>query len=108
MDSGATRTLVGLPGYEVLQKLNFKLIKHSMFCSVANGQTCESIGFMQVPVTLMGKTRFLDILVMPKLSHKLILGVDFWQSMEIVHDLKQNVWHFSDIPKVAVSKLLTI
>lgn len=80
LDSGATRTLVGLPGYELFQKLNLNLIKHSVTCSVANGQTCRSIGYVQAPITVMSKTRVIDVLVVPELSHKMILGVDFWKT----------------------------
>ena len=96
LDSGATRTIIGLPGYELLQRLGLKLVGNQTNCTVANGQSCSSIGFMQVPFCLMGKTRIIDVLVLPELSHTLILGVDFWKSMEIVPDLNQDIWHFAD------------
>ena len=69
LDSGATRTLVGLPGYEILLSLGLKLIKQSNFCTVANGQQCKCIGYIQTPITLMNKTHIIDILVLPELSH---------------------------------------
>jgi hypothetical protein len=100
LDSGASRTLVGLPGYEILKSLGLVLQKQTVKCTVANGQSCSSIGYIQVPITLMNKTRIIDVLVIPELSHTLILGIDFWKIMEIVPDLKQDVWHFSE----AVSK----
>ncbi|KAJ8983608.1 hypothetical protein NQ317_004246 [Molorchus minor] len=46
-------------------------------CSVANGQVCSGIGVVKTPVCLMGKVSVLDILVVPALSNKLILGTDF-------------------------------
>lgn len=96
LDSGASRTIVGQPGFKILQSLGLKLVNQQTACTVANGQTCSSIGYFQTPVSLLDKTRMIDILVLPELSHKLILGIDFWRSMEIIPDLNQDVWHFSD------------
>lgn len=84
-----------MEGYQVLAQLGLKLDStRKVKCSVANGQECVSIGVVKTPVCLMGKVCVLDILVVPTLSSKLILGVDFWFSMDIVPDLKKNVWHF--------------
>ena len=96
LDSGASRTLVGLPGYETLLSLGLKLFKQTNSCTVANGQVCTSIGYIQTPITLMGKTRIVDIVVLPELSHNIILGIDFWKAMGIMPDLGQDVWHFSE------------
>ncbi|KAJ8937185.1 hypothetical protein NQ314_012012 [Rhamnusium bicolor] len=65
-------------------------------CKVANGQMCASIGYVSTPVTLGDKARIIDILVIPELPHKLILGVDFWVSMNIIPDLRQRIWHLSN------------
>lgn len=96
LDSGATRTIVGQPGYQFLKELGFSLQPHVMTCTVANGQSCESIGTMYVPMTLMGRTHLVDLLVVPALHHQLILGIDFWKTMGVVPDLRQNAWHFSN------------
>ena len=96
LDSGATRTIVGLPGFQTFQRLGIKLHKQETNCTVANGQGCTSIGFMQIPFRLLDRVRILDVLVLPELSHTLILGIDFWRSMEIVPDLKQDIWHFAN------------
>ena len=42
----------------------------------------------------MDKVHVIDILAIPELSHTLILGVDFWLAMNIVPDLKRDIWHF--------------
>lgn len=103
LDSGASRTIVGLPGFEILQSLGLKMVKQSTNCTVANGQSCLSIGYFPTPITLKHKTCIIDILVLPDLAHKLILGVDFWRTMGIVPDLRQDVWHFTatdELPSV--------
>ncbi|KAJ8938753.1 hypothetical protein NQ314_011350, partial [Rhamnusium bicolor] len=96
LDSGASRTLVGATGYEILRQIGLSLQPMVTQCKVANGQTCASIGYVSTPVTLGDKARIIDILVIPELPHKLILGVDFWVSMNIIPDLRQRIWHFSD------------
>ncbi|KAJ8927539.1 hypothetical protein NQ314_019981 [Rhamnusium bicolor] len=96
LDSGASRTLVGATGYEILRQIGLSLQPMVTQCKVANGQMCASIGYVSTPVTLGDKARIIDILVIPELPHKLILGVDFWVSMNIIPDLRQRIWHFSD------------
>lgn len=96
LDSGATNTLVGQPGLEILLKLGLNLdTRKQVNCTVANGQTCFSKGVIRAPFCLMGKIHILEVLVVPQLPHTLILGTDFWLVMGIVPDLKRNVWHFS-------------
>lgn len=96
LDSGASRTIVGHTGYDILKSLGLQLIKKPSNCTVANGQICASVGYISAPVTLINKTHFIEILVLPELSHQLILGVDFWKIMKLIPDLRQDVWHFSD------------
>lgn len=108
LDSGASRTLVGASGYEILKKVGLPLTPSVTKCTVANGQSCSSIGYVVTPISLMNKIRIIDILVVPELPHKLILGIDFWMSMDIVPDLRQSIWHFSEnAPPVKINSILT-
>lgn len=103
LDSGASRTIVGQSGYVILQNLGLQLVRKHSNCTVANGQVCASIGFISAPITLMNKTHFVEVLVLPELSHQLILGVDFWKAMKLIPDLQQDVWHFADsLPQTEV------
>lgn len=96
LDSGATCTLVGRSGWEFLKRLGLELdTSTKTACTVANGQQCRSVGRVHVPFELMGKLCVLEVLVMPDLSHHLLLGTDFWIAMGIVPDLRSDVWHFS-------------
>lgn len=96
LDSGASRSIIGMPGLCLLEKLGFSLQKQTTTCTVANGGKCTSTGFISTPISLMGKTCIIDILVIPELAHNLILGIDFWREMEIVPDLRKDVWHFAN------------
>lgn len=67
-------------------------------CTVANGQTVNSIGIIQVSMRVRDRVKMIDVVVVPELPHVLILGSDFWIKMGIVPDLRQNEWHFTDNP----------
>lgn len=97
LDSGSSVTLVGKEGYKILENLGLPLDdRHQIKCTVANGQICASAGIVKTPVSLMDKVCVLDIVVLPNLSNKLILGTDFWLLMDVVPNLKRNVWHFGE------------
>lgn len=97
LDSGASRTIVGNLGWNFLRELDLKLDPSSKInCVVANGTNCSSIGCVSVPFKLMNKVEILDVVVVPELPHFLILGVDFWKIMQIIPDLRSDVWKFSD------------
>lgn len=99
LDSGATRTVVGLSGFKILLNLGLTLNKRETdACTVANGQTCKSIGY--ISTRLIDKIVVLEILVIPDLPRELILGMDFWLAMDLVPDLKRDVWHFGSNPPV--------
>ncbi|KAL1488854.1 hypothetical protein ABEB36_014649 [Hypothenemus hampei] len=95
LDSGATRTVVGLSGLKLLRSLGLEVLGSPGLCTMANGEQSATSGFVSAPVTLMGRTHVLDLLVVPDLAQPLILGIDFWKVMQIVPDLHQNVWHFA-------------
>lgn len=53
LDSGASRTIVGLSGFEIFESLGLKLFAHNSYCTVDYGVKCHSLGYMQVPVCLV-------------------------------------------------------
>lgn len=97
LDSGATCTIVGVDGWRILQELGMRSSKSdNLTCTVANGETCRALGKVAVPLELMGRICVIDVLIVPELSHGLVLGMDFWLRMGIVPDLGRNEWHFGD------------
>lgn len=94
LDSGCTTTVLGNAGWEILKSV-CKLQPSTMnSCTVANGNLCEVKGYIRVPVRLRDRVRIFDILVVPTLSHSLILGIDFWCQMGIVPNLHSGEWTF--------------
>lgn len=99
LDSGASRTILGGIGNELVRELGLQLdTSKTTSCTVANGNRCVSVGVVLLPVSLRGRLRVIEALVIPELPHILILGQDFWRVMGIVPDLRHNEWHFSNEP----------
>lgn len=104
LDSGSSVTLVGNTGMNILLGLGLELDTSSVVtCTVADRSTCTTVGKIRTPVCLMNKIQILDILVVPNLASDLILGMDFWLGMDVVPDLRNDVWHFGMPPQVSVS-----
>lgn len=97
LDSGATRTIVGKKGWDILRSLGISLnCSDAIGCTVANGNECFSIGSCKVPIAVQSKCFLLDILVVPEFPKMLLWGADFWRTFGMVPDLKNDIWHFSE------------
>lgn len=95
LDSGASRTIVGRRAWTLLQPFCRLDVSRASTCKVANGQECASIGTVCVPISLQGRIRTIEVLVIPALTHSLILGTDFWREMDIVPNLRTGCWKFA-------------
>lgn len=100
LDSGCSNTCMGSSGLQILQDLGFQFTPAtSLTCKVANNQECKILGKCSVPIQISDKIFLTDILIVPDLSHTLILGIDFWVNAGIVPNLKQNKWSFEKTEK---------
>lgn len=109
LDTGASRTIVGRKGWSLLQSLGFGLDStKEIYCTVANGQKLTALGVVQVPFELENKTAWIEVVVVPDLSHFLIFGVDFFRKMGIVPDLRSGKWNFSNIESEILPHLASI
>lgn len=78
LDSGASRTILDGKGFAAIKDLDLPLNKSRITsCTVANGGTCQSIGVIELPISLRGQLYLVETLVVPELTHVLILGTDF-------------------------------
>lgn len=100
LDSGASRTVVGGPGWQLLQTICTLRPSDQKVCTVANGQTCETIGTVLLPIRLRDRVILIDALVVPSLPHRIILGIDFWIRMEIIPNLYADEWFFCSDDKI--------
>ncbi|KAJ8930989.1 hypothetical protein NQ314_016159 [Rhamnusium bicolor] len=82
-----------------MRDLNIPLdMSRKVKCTIANGQSCESIGECEIPISVRDRLKLIKVLVVLELPHTLILGANFWRCMGIVPDLRHNEWHFSNQP----------
>lgn len=95
LDSGSSVTLVSGLVLDKLLKLGLTLkTNNTVKFRVANGDMCTSIGTVITPICLEGKVKVLEVLAVSQLSSSLILGSDFWMAMDVVPDLKRDIWYF--------------
>lgn len=94
LDSGASRTILGGPGWDILKGTCVLDSHDPVACKVANGEVCESIGTCSIPMRLEDRVGVINVLIVPSLPHKLILGIDFWKHMGIIPDLYTDMWSF--------------
>lgn len=86
---------MGRGGWSLLRDIGVKLMPSPVSgCMVANNQYSCVLGSVNVPIKLEGKVVVLNILIMPELSHAIVLGMDFWLAMGIVPDLRGSSWTF--------------
>lgn len=96
LDSGATNTILGEKGWELLRPLGLILnVADTSSCTVANGACCNVIGSLELPIAVEGRIKVIKTLVVPSLAHTLILGADFWRKMGVIPDLRAGSWQFS-------------
>lgn len=90
LDSGATHTILGGQGVDIIKDLGAKLNTGARTTVlVADGRECTVSGTATLPIELDGKVRVLEVLCVPSMSNTLILGLDFWKGMEIVPNIKK-------------------
>lgn len=95
LDSGANLTVIGCQVWNLLKNLGVKLLPSPISsCMVADKRCSNVLGSVDVPIRLEDKVVVLNVLVMPDLSHPIILGMDFWLAMGIIPDLRGSSWTF--------------
>ncbi|XP_046686615.1 uncharacterized protein LOC124372281 [Homalodisca vitripennis] len=98
LDSGASRTFLGGKGLWILREFPTKLQDTlGTYVETADSNRHEIKGFISLPITLQGRTEELSVCVVPSLQQSLILGIDFWEHMHIVTDMRNRKWDF--VPK---------
>lgn len=96
LDSGASHTVLGKEGLWLMDKFPIRL-RHTTgrLVETADGNKHQVSGYVNLPITLEGRTRNLNVIVVPSLGQALILGVDFWDKMQILTDIHNRTWEFA-------------
>lgn len=97
LDSGASRTVMGGAGWEIAKRLGLEPLKANVKeLTVANGEPVAVVGLLPIPFRLEDRVDVIDVLVVPELRDRVILGADFIKSFAIVPDLATGNWHFGE------------
>lgn len=96
LDSGCSTIILGKQGWELLKNVCRLRTSTLKSCTIANGNSCEVLGSLILPLQLRDKVKLFEVLVVPSIPHSIILGVDFWVGMNIIPDLNSGEWHFRD------------
>lgn len=95
LDSGANKSIIGSKGWDFLKGLGIHLDdEKKVSCVVADGNRCESIGNVTLPVRLEGRLAVMTFIVILGIPHVAILGTDFWKKVGIIPDLRSDAWAF--------------
>lgn len=99
LDSGASRTIVGEEGWKTMQDAGFCLNRPTKFryILVANQGTAEICGEAFIPFTVGDITKVVRVLYVPRLSSKLILGLDFWRRFHLRPDFVDNTIEVTEV-----------
>lgn len=96
LDSGASQTFLGEKGLWIFQQFPARLQPcHGRFVETADSKQHEVKGFVRLPITLKDRTKDITVCVVPSLQQSLILGIDFWEHMHIVTDMRNRKWDFA-------------
>nr|CAH7757845.1 unnamed protein product [Callosobruchus chinensis] len=78
LDSGSNANILGSSGLYLLRKLNLNIdYNTALQLTTADGQIQNTLGFVYLPITFNGEDCKIKVLVVPSISHQLILGIDF-------------------------------
>lgn len=109
IDTGCNRTVIAERAMGFLRKCDVKIFKfNSQYVSMADGHMQRVKWYCYLPYTLNNETKIVKTLILPDLSHYLIMGMDFCNKfgLEIV---KKDKWisdpqlKFVDCPDVLPS-----
>nr|CAH7744184.1 unnamed protein product [Callosobruchus chinensis] len=78
LDSGSNANILGSSELYLLRKLNLNIdYNTALQLTTADGQIQNTLGFVYLPITFNGEDCKIKVLVVPSISHQLILGIDF-------------------------------
>lgn len=87
LDTGANVTCIGssLADYD-FSKFD-QYVPGKSFVRTADGKFQRTYGYLMVDVVFRNQTRSLKVLIVPSITQRLILGVDFWKAFGLASDV---------------------
>lgn len=93
LDSGSNSSIIGRHALYLLNKFNLQTTSSNLTkLATADGTAQEVLGTVEVPLVVGDTVKLIDFLVVPSLTHGLILGSDFCEYFDISVDFKTRTW----------------
>lgn len=91
LDTGASVSCVGsdLALEDFSKYPNFSKCK--TYVKTADGKSQKVIGWLTINVKFKEKTRPLNLFIIPTISQRVILGIDFWKKFDLIPNIIQTV-----------------
>lgn len=91
LDTGANISCIGseLAQKDFSKYNNFSKCK--TFVKTADGQKQKVEGWIDVDISFRGKIKSIKLFIIPSISQKLILGLDFWRSFNLIPNILDSV-----------------
>lgn len=83
MDSGASITILGQGGYELVERLKLEKKTTAANVTTADGTRQWVSHYVIIPFEFLGKVISIRTLLVETIQRKLILGIDFWRAFNI-------------------------
>lgn len=87
LDTGANISCIGaeLANHPFHRYANF--VKCKSMVRTADGKSQEVKGWIEVDISFKGQTKSIKLFIIPNISCRLILGIDFWKSFDLVPNI---------------------
>lgn len=87
LDTGANISCIG-SNLALTDFSNFKqFFPTKSFVKTADGTVQQTLGFLEVEVSFRDQTKRLKFLIVPKITQRVILGLDFWKAFNLAADV---------------------
>lgn len=91
LDSGASCTILGQSGPELLEELKISIQPADIVIKTADGTNHKILGKADIPFCCQNKFRVVTTLIVPTIPKNLILGIDFWDAFNIVPQMCDSI-----------------
>lgn len=106
VDSGASKSIVGGRSWDILRRAHVRLSpSHHKFAKVADGNLVQILGSVELPLMVEGLYVIWSFLVIPSISHDLVLGADICNRHQAIVDFGRRLLIFPP-PEVSFDEVV--
>ena len=109
LDAGASGSVVGGPGWEILKVLDVKLLPTTVTrAKIADGNYRPVIGRLDLPIGVNGRIKVHPFYVSPEIKRAFNFGIDFWKQFGILHEVLSNSCEITTDEELVVDEIVVV